>query len=192
MGPPQAEILVRHQPPFSYPSVFPSHGQQLRRCRPSSTRSRLHAPIHTPNGILHSPIPPQPKQLARYPLFNSLGHSGIFSDPAYVGTLSYTTAVAITVTRWSSFRPRPERPEPLSGSVLQQATDKYGVTVAAFAKCGEASGPSRPVLARGECWDVAHETLLHAESLFGPEWVDGTVGTIACARAILSSCVRCI
>ncbi len=29
----------------------------------------------------------------------------------------------------------------------------------------EASG--RPV-ARGECWDIAHEALLHAESLFGP------------------------
>jgi hypothetical protein len=66
------------------------------------------------------------------------------------------------VTRWAGFRPRPD---PLSGSVLQQAAEAYGATVAAFAERAEASG--RPV-ARGECWDVAHEALLHAESLFGP------------------------
>lgn len=49
--------------------------------------------------------------------------------------------------------------------MLQQAAETYGATAAAFAERAEASG--RPV-ARGECWDVAHEALLHAESIFGP------------------------
>jgi hypothetical protein len=66
------------------------------------------------------------------------------------------------VSRWARFRPRPE---PLSGSVLQQAAETYGAAVASFAE--HAAGAGRPV-GHGECWDVAHEALLHAGSLFGP------------------------
>jgi len=66
------------------------------------------------------------------------------------------------VTRWARFRPRPES---MSGAALQQAAETHGAAVAAFAERAVASG--RPV-ARGECWDIAHEALLHATSLFGP------------------------
>lgn len=84
------------------------------------------------------------------------------------------------VTRWARFRPRPE---PLSSSVLQQAAEAYGATVAAFAERAEASG--RPV-ARGECWDIAHEALLHAESLFGPH--DAPILSTARAHGHLLFC----
>ena len=84
------------------------------------------------------------------------------------------------ITRWARFRPRPE---PLSDSVLQQAAETYGATVAAFAERAEASG--RPV-ARGECWDVAHEALLHAESLFGPH--DAPILSTARAHGHLLFC----
>ena len=66
------------------------------------------------------------------------------------------------VSRWARFRPRPE---PLSGSVLQQAAETYGTAVAAFAERAMKDG--RPV-GHGECWDVAHEALLHAGSLLEP------------------------
>ena len=66
------------------------------------------------------------------------------------------------VTRWARFRPRPE---PMSGAALQQAAETHGAAVAEFAERAVASG--QPV-ARGECWDVAHEGLLHAGTLFGP------------------------
>jgi hypothetical protein len=66
------------------------------------------------------------------------------------------------VARWARFRPRPE---PLLGSVLQQAAETYGAAVAAFAE--RAAGAGRPV-GQGGCWDLAHEALLHAGSLFGP------------------------
>ena len=62
-------------------------------------------------------------------------------------------------TRWARFRPRPE---PMATAALQRAAQTHGAAVAAFAERAEASG--RPV-ARGECWDVAHEALLHAASL---------------------------
>ncbi|KAH8989781.1 hypothetical protein EDB86DRAFT_3080759 [Lactarius hatsudake] len=61
--------------------------------------------------------------------------------------------------RWARFRPRPE---PISAAVLQRAAQTHGAVVAAFAVRAEASG--RPV-ARGECWDIAHEALLHAATL---------------------------
>lgn len=64
-----------------------------------------------------------------------------------------------SVARWARFRPRPE---PMSGVALRRAAQTHGVAVAAFAVRAEASG--RPV-ARGECWDIAHEALLHAASL---------------------------
>jgi hypothetical protein len=67
--------------------------------------------------------------------------------------------------------------------VLQQAAETYGVAVAAFAERAEASG--RPV-ARGECWDVAHEALLHAESLFGPH--DAPILSTARAHGHLLFC----
>jgi hypothetical protein len=67
--------------------------------------------------------------------------------------------------------------------VLQQAAETYGATVAAFAERAEASG--RPV-ARGECWDVAHEALLHAESLFGPH--DAPILSTARAHGHLLFC----
>ena len=66
------------------------------------------------------------------------------------------------VSRWARFRPRPE---PLSDSVLQQAAETYGTAVAAFAERAVKDG--RPV-GHGECWDVAHEALLHAGSLLEP------------------------
>ena len=62
-------------------------------------------------------------------------------------------------TRWARFRPRPES---MATAALQRAAQTHGAAVAAFAERAEASG--RPV-ARGECWDVAHEALLHAASL---------------------------
>jgi hypothetical protein len=62
-------------------------------------------------------------------------------------------------TRWARFRPRPE---PMSAAALQRAAQTHGAAVAAFAERAEASG--RPV-ASGECWDIAHEALLHAASL---------------------------
>ncbi|KAI0298458.1 hypothetical protein B0F90DRAFT_1938144 [Multifurca ochricompacta] len=64
-------------------------------------------------------------------------------------------------TRWARFRPRPE--PILSGEILRRASEIYGTVVAAFAERAVASG--RPV-ARGECWDIAHEALLHAASLW--------------------------
>jgi len=67
-----------------------------------------------------------------------------------------------SVTRWARFRPCPE---PMSGAALRRATETHGTAVAAFAERAAASG--RPV-ARGECWDVAHEALRHAGSLVGP------------------------
>lgn len=53
----------------------------------------------------------------------------------------------------------------MSSVALQQAADTYGAAVATFAERAVASG--KPV-ARGECWDVAHEGLLYAGSLYGP------------------------
>jgi hypothetical protein len=66
------------------------------------------------------------------------------------------------VSRWARFRPRPE---PLSGSVLQQAAETYGSAVTAFAERAVKEG--QPV-GHGECWDVAHEALLHAGSQLEP------------------------
>ncbi|KAF8496115.1 hypothetical protein F5888DRAFT_1804261 [Russula emetica] len=118
-----------------------------------------------------SPIPPYLNGSPDIRFSGSFGQSGrtktargviLFSDLS-ICWYSVTYDSGPVVTRWARFRPRPE---PLSGSVLQQAAETYGATVAAFAERAEASG--RPV-ARGECWDVAHEALLHAESLFGPQ-----------------------
>ncbi|KAH9040924.1 hypothetical protein EDB83DRAFT_2677659 [Lactarius deliciosus] len=57
---------------------------------------------------------------------------------------------------WARFRPCPE---PMSAAALRRAAQTYGAAVAAFAAHAEAR--RRPV-ARGECWDIAHEALLHA------------------------------
>jgi hypothetical protein len=85
-----------------------------------------------------------------------------------------------SITRWARFRPRPE---PLDGSVLQQAAETYGAAVAAFAE--QVAGSGRPV-GHGECWDVAHEALLHAESLFGPH--DAPILSTARAHGHLLFC----
>jgi hypothetical protein len=52
----------------------------------------------------------------------------------------------------------------MSGAALQQAAETHGAAVSAFAERAVASG--RPV-ARGECWDIAHEALQYAASLYG-------------------------
>jgi hypothetical protein len=49
----------------------------------------------------------------------------------------------------------------MSGEALQRAAETHGAAVAAFAERAVASG--RPV-ARGECWDMAHEALLYTDS----------------------------
>ena len=87
-----------------------------------------------------------------------------------------------SVTRWARFRPRPE---PLSSLVLQQAAETYGAAVAAFAE--RAAGDGRPV-GHGECWDVAHEALLDAQSLFGPH--DAPILSTARAHGHLLFCGR--
>jgi hypothetical protein len=67
--------------------------------------------------------------------------------------------------------------------VLQQAAETYGAAVASFAE--SAAGSGRPV-GHGECWDVAHEALLHAESLFGPH--DAPILSTARAHGHLLFC----
>ncbi|KAI9432742.1 hypothetical protein H4582DRAFT_1883590 [Lactarius indigo] len=64
--------------------------------------------------------------------------------------------------RWARFRPCPE---PMPAAALQRAAQTHGTVVAAFAVSAEASG--RPV-ACGECWDIAHEALLHTATLCAP------------------------
>jgi hypothetical protein len=115
----------------------------------------------------NSPIPPH---LNGSPEMRFAGVSGsdgrsktargvmLFSDLS-ICWYSVTYGSGGPPTRWARFRPRPE---PMSGAALQRAAQTHGAAVAAFAERAEASG--RPV-ASGECWDIAHEALLHAASL---------------------------
>ena len=118
----------------------------------------------------NSPIPPHLNGSPEIRFSGSFGYSDprnkmargviLFSDLSMCWySVTYGTG---PVTRWARFRPRPES---MSGAALQQAAETHGAAVAAFAERAVASG--RPV-ARGECWDIAHEALLHATSLFGP------------------------
>lgn len=114
-----------------------------------------------------SPIPPY---LNGSPEIRFAGASGsdwrsatargviLFSDLSMCW-YSVTYGGGRTPVRWARFRPRPE---PMSAAALRRAAQTHGVAVAAFAARAEESG--RPV-ARGECWDIAHEALLHASSL---------------------------
>src|SRR6266702_4131672 len=84
--------------------------------------------------------------------------------------------------RWARFRPRPE---PMSAAALRRAAQTHGVAVAAFAARAEASG--RPV-ARGECWDIAHEAILHAGTLCAPR--DAPILSTSRAHGHLLFCGR--
>lgn len=135
-----------------------------------------------------SPIPPHLNGSPDIRFSGSFGHSDprtktasgviLFSDLSICWySVTYGSG---PVARWARFRPRPE---PLDGSVLQQAAETCGAAVAAFAERALASG--RPV-GRGECWDVAHEALLHTESLFGPR--DAPILSTARAHGHLLFC----
>ncbi|KAI9429014.1 hypothetical protein H4582DRAFT_389649 [Lactarius indigo] len=87
-----------------------------------------------------------------------------------------------TPVRWARFRPCPE---PMAAAALQRAAQTHGTAVAAFAVSAEASG--RPV-ARGECWDIAHEALLHAATLCAPH--DAPVLSTSRAHGHLLFCGR--
>ncbi|KAH9054132.1 hypothetical protein EDB87DRAFT_1796205, partial [Lactarius vividus] len=84
--------------------------------------------------------------------------------------------------RWARFRPCPE---PMSAAALRRAAQTHGTVVAAFAVRAEASG--RPV-AHGECWDIAHEALLHAGTLCAPH--DAPVLSTSRAHGHLLFCGR--
>ncbi|KAI9453600.1 hypothetical protein F5148DRAFT_985459 [Russula earlei] len=116
-----------------------------------------------------SPIPPHLDGSPDVRFSGSVGYSGrvktargviLFSDLSMCWySVTYGTG---SVSRRARFRPCPE---PMSAPALRRAAETHGAAVAAFAERAAASG--RPV-ARGECWDVAHEALLHSASLFGP------------------------
>src|SRR6266478_6128464 len=130
--------------------VSPIHNQWLR---PADLAVFMHpsTPWDTEWYSSSSPIPPHLKGSPDIRFSGSFGHSGrtktargviLFSDLSICWySVEYGSG---PVTRWARFRPRPE---PLSGSVLQQAAETYGAAVAEFAERAEASG--RPV-ARGE------------------------------------------
>ena len=116
-----------------------------------------------------SPIPPHLNGSPHIRFSGSFGYSDpraktargviLFSDLSICWySVTYGSG---SVTRWARFRPRPE---PLPAAVLQHAAETYGAAVAAFAE--RAVGDGRPV-GHGECWDVAHEALLQAQTLFG-------------------------
>ncbi|KAI0261385.1 hypothetical protein BC834DRAFT_1028260 [Gloeopeniophorella convolvens] len=86
------------------------------------------------------------------------------------------------VTRWARFRPRPE---PMSAAALQHASATHGAAVAEFAEHALASG--RPV-ARGECWDIAHEALQAAAARCAPR--DAPVLSTSRAHGHLLFCGR--
>jgi hypothetical protein len=110
------------------------------------------------------PMPPHLKGSPEIRFACSFSHSDaravvLFSD---LSMCWYSVAHGKgSVTRWARFRPCPE---PMSGAALRRAAETHGSAVAAFAERAAASG--RPV-ARGECWDVAHEALRHAGTLVG-------------------------
>ena len=120
----------------------------------------------------NSPIPPYLNGSPEIRFAGSFGSSGpstkiargvvLFSDLS-ICWYSVTYGRGTPATRWARFRPCPS---PISSAAaLRHAAETHGAAVAAFAEQAAASG--RPV-ARGECWDIAHEALLHASSLFGP------------------------
>ena len=135
-----------------------------------------------------SPIPPHLNGSPHIRFAGSFGYSDprvktargviLFSDLSICWySVTYGTGPS-SVTRWARFLPRPE---PLPGAVLQQAAETYGAAVAAFAKNAVAGG--RPV-AHGECWDIANEGLIHAQSVFG----DAPVPSISRAHGHLLFC----
>jgi hypothetical protein len=131
--------------------------------------------------------PPMPPYLNDSPEIRSscsFSHSDargvvLFSDLSLCW-FSVTWGGYAAATRWARFRPCPE---PMSGVALRRAAETHGAAVATFAENAVASG--RPV-GHGECWDVAHEALLHAGSLVGPR--DAPVVSISRAHGHLLFC----
>ncbi|KAH9975048.1 hypothetical protein BGW80DRAFT_1225355 [Lactifluus volemus] len=74
-------------------------------------------------------------------------------------------------------------PKPMSGAALRRAAETHGAAVANFADDAAASGQ---VVDSGECWDVAHEGLKSAASLFGDD--DAPVPSTSRAHGHLIFC----
>src|SRR6266404_5852556 len=136
-----------------------------------------------------SPIPPHLNGSPEIRFAGSFGSDGrsktargvmLFSDLSMCWySVAYGNGQPV---RWARFRPRPE---PMSGAALQRAAQTHGTVVAAFAERAEAS--RRPV-ARGECWDLAHDALVHASSLCAPH--DAPILSTSRAHGHLLFCGR--
>jgi hypothetical protein len=118
-----------------------------------------------------SPIPPHLNGSPEIRFTGSYSYSGaqhtargaiLFSDLSMCWySVTFTKGRGPAPSRWARYHPRPA---PMPAPALRHAAETHGAAVATFAEGAVASG--RPV-GRGECWDVAHEALLHAETLFG-------------------------
>ncbi len=137
----------------------------------------------------NSPIPPHLNGSPEIRFAGAFGSDGRSKTARGVMLFSDLSICWYSVTygsgppaRWARFRPRPE---PMSAAALRRAAQTHGVAVAAFAARAEASG--RPV-ARGECWDIAHEAILHAGTLCAPR--DAPILSTSRAHGHLLFCGR--